>query len=304
MEKKDPKKARQLNYFFGAGDFYLGNFDFGLINLGTWPFSMFWAPEGGANRALLKNWYETKRSIADKSIDIETPAVSEGESEEPTPEQLPIFDRLSIALNDPNAIERRQKGILEVSLIPIDSFTPLLIGKRGVVYFKGRHGLLFEESNKPEIFDIFTWMSKLLFSVGPEEDHESSSSSHRYLAYRYFYLENWFFQLGYKERKVSYYYEACLEGSCMRTIDSTSWEAKQKLAVVTVGYQTFIGTKANWVAGGEANFNFSQKKEFLRNTYTRDRAGDSPTLSKSQEAMKRLLASQSLDILVHIGYLF
>jgi len=68
VEEKSPSLAAGLNCVLGAGDFYNGNVGYGIANLLTWPLSIFWAPVGGYDGALAKNWEETQMHVkrADK----------------------------------------------------------------------------------------------------------------------------------------------------------------------------------------------------------------------------------------------
>lgn len=47
----------------GIGDFYNGNVGLGVVNLLTWPFSILWAPVGGATGASEVNYYTTKANV-------------------------------------------------------------------------------------------------------------------------------------------------------------------------------------------------------------------------------------------------
>lgn len=59
VEAKSPSLAAGLNCVLGIGDFYNGNIGYGIANLLTWPLSILWAPVGGYDGALLRNWEET-----------------------------------------------------------------------------------------------------------------------------------------------------------------------------------------------------------------------------------------------------
>lgn len=63
VEEKNPNLAAGLNCVLGAGDFYNGNVGYGIANLLTWPLSILWAPVGGYDGALAKNWEETQINL-------------------------------------------------------------------------------------------------------------------------------------------------------------------------------------------------------------------------------------------------
>ncbi len=62
-ETKSEGLAAGLNVLPGFGDFYNGNVGLGVVNLLTWPFSILWAPIGGATGAEEVNYYDTKAAI-------------------------------------------------------------------------------------------------------------------------------------------------------------------------------------------------------------------------------------------------
>lgn len=60
VKEKSPGLAAGLNVLPGIGDFYNGNIGYGIVNLLTWPYSILWAPVGGASGATERNYYSTK----------------------------------------------------------------------------------------------------------------------------------------------------------------------------------------------------------------------------------------------------
>lgn len=305
VQKQDAKKAWQLNYFMGAGDFYLGHYDYGFLNLITWPWSMIWAPKAAANRAFKTNWEATKLALGDRYLTLRPPP-SPKESDENNEEEQPIMQRIKKAFRERRISEERKKRILEISLVPVDTSLlydggPIPQGWRGVLYFRGQHGLL-HETYSSGLSDFASSISGIV-QIGPEEDRKHISGEQSHWAYRYFLHDNWFIQAGYKERVVSYSYTACFEGSCYRTIDEANWTAKLKMAVAAIGYQAFSGKHSKWVSGVEFHLNTVQKTEMLEDRYSRSRSGESPTLTKSEEAKKQFLDSYG-DLIFHIGYLF
>lgn len=63
VEEKNPTTAAVLNILPGFGDFYNGNPGYGVVNLLAWPFSILWAPVGGASGAREANYYVTKANV-------------------------------------------------------------------------------------------------------------------------------------------------------------------------------------------------------------------------------------------------
>lgn len=63
VEEKSPTTAAVLNILPGFGDFYNGNIGYGVVNLLTWPFSVLWAPVGGANGAKERNYFASKAYV-------------------------------------------------------------------------------------------------------------------------------------------------------------------------------------------------------------------------------------------------
>lgn len=74
IEEKNPGLAAGLNVLPGIGDFYNGNVGYGIINLLTWPLSILWAPVGGHDGAMVRNWEESRIYAARKSMTPATPA--------------------------------------------------------------------------------------------------------------------------------------------------------------------------------------------------------------------------------------
>lgn len=64
QETKNEGLAAGLNVLPGIGDFYNGNIGLGVVNLLAWPFSVLWAPVGGATGAEEVNYYETKTVVS------------------------------------------------------------------------------------------------------------------------------------------------------------------------------------------------------------------------------------------------
>jgi hypothetical protein len=63
VESKSEGLAAGLNVLPGIGDFYNGNVGLGIANLLAWPFSILWAPVGGATGAAEVNYYSTKAQV-------------------------------------------------------------------------------------------------------------------------------------------------------------------------------------------------------------------------------------------------
>jgi hypothetical protein len=63
VQDKKPAIATALNVLPGIGDFYNGNIGLGVVNLLAWPFSVLWAPIGGASGADEVNYYATKSFV-------------------------------------------------------------------------------------------------------------------------------------------------------------------------------------------------------------------------------------------------
>lgn len=63
VREKSPGLAAGLNVLPGIGDFYNGNIGYGIANLLTWPYSILWAPVGGASGANERNYFATKAHI-------------------------------------------------------------------------------------------------------------------------------------------------------------------------------------------------------------------------------------------------
>ena len=64
QEPKSEGLAAGLNILPGFGDFYNGNIGLGVVNLLAWPFSVLWAPVGGATGAEEVNYYITKVQVS------------------------------------------------------------------------------------------------------------------------------------------------------------------------------------------------------------------------------------------------
>lgn len=63
VKEKNASTAAALNVLPGIGDFYNGNVGLGIVNLLTWPYSILWAPVGGASGADEINYYASKAHV-------------------------------------------------------------------------------------------------------------------------------------------------------------------------------------------------------------------------------------------------
>lgn len=63
VQEKNKTTAALLNILPGIGDFYNGNPGYGVANLLLWPFSVLWAPVGGASGADEANYFATKAYV-------------------------------------------------------------------------------------------------------------------------------------------------------------------------------------------------------------------------------------------------
>lgn len=64
VEEKSATTAAVLNVLPGVGDFYNGNIGYGIANLLVWPWSILWAPVGGASGAEEVNYYSTQQEVS------------------------------------------------------------------------------------------------------------------------------------------------------------------------------------------------------------------------------------------------
>ena len=65
VEVKNEAAAGLLGLLPGVGSFYVGEAGFGILDLLTWPFSIFWDPFVGINGAKVKN-YEANSHLLDE----------------------------------------------------------------------------------------------------------------------------------------------------------------------------------------------------------------------------------------------
>ncbi|GAA4652442.1 hypothetical protein GCM10023116_47260 [Kistimonas scapharcae] len=63
VEEKNPTTAAALGFLPGGGSFYTREPGLGVLNLLTWPLSIFWDPVSGYNGASSINYYATKANI-------------------------------------------------------------------------------------------------------------------------------------------------------------------------------------------------------------------------------------------------
>lgn len=66
VEEKKEGLAAGLGILPGVGSFYTGNVGYGIINLLSWPLSIFWEPISGYNGAQQVNYHATKASVSKK----------------------------------------------------------------------------------------------------------------------------------------------------------------------------------------------------------------------------------------------
>ena len=85
VEEKNAGLAAGLNVLPGIGDFYNGNVGYGIVNLLTWPLSILWAPIGGYDGALVRNWEESRIYAARKTMTSPVPPSPLAPVEPPTP---------------------------------------------------------------------------------------------------------------------------------------------------------------------------------------------------------------------------
>jgi len=64
VEEKTPALAAGLGVLPGGGSFYGRSYGLGVLNLITWPLSMFWDPISGYNAAESINYQATKANVS------------------------------------------------------------------------------------------------------------------------------------------------------------------------------------------------------------------------------------------------
>jgi hypothetical protein len=76
VREKNPSTGAALGILPGGGSFYAREYGFGVINLLTWPLSIFWDPVSGYEGSQSINFYLTK-SAAEKKLKQEMAALDD-----------------------------------------------------------------------------------------------------------------------------------------------------------------------------------------------------------------------------------